>query len=369
MFLFLVQLRLRITRSVLPLVLLCLRDPRSFHLGKVIIDEAVGLGLHRRVLALHVTEPLGLEVLLRPLQVSSAPVGGQQSRVEGVEHLADPVRLLLHGFTDGRVALIDARAHRAAHPLVNHLGLCIVGNVLGPGANVPRISGCPSARLGRRIDGRLEGDKLFRMERLCRVLRRNVPNGGPFLAFSAGRVLARPLESGQFPQRVDIFTEGDGGSLGRIWLRVGQTRLLLVELLEEQVDHLGLEDVLCVILGFAACRQGTAKVKAVAVLGFDPAPSIAFQLAARDEVVFDVVHLGTGPDRLDLACSLVKPVTVAITSLLISMKLRGDGVFINGGSRHQLLPLVLGRICPDAALVVRSHRIVCFLARHTFCIV
>lgn len=77
MFLFLVRHRLRITRGVLPLVLLCLRGPRIYHLGKEIVDEAVGLGLHGGVLALHVSEPLGLEVLLRSFVVSNALVGGQ----------------------------------------------------------------------------------------------------------------------------------------------------------------------------------------------------------------------------------------------------------------------------------------------------
>lgn len=247
--------------------------------------------------------------------------------------------------------------------------------IIGPGDRGPGVSGSPGACLGWRVDAGLEGDKLGPLERLCRVLRRNMHNGVPSLADTACRVLAGPHERGHIPQRVDIVTERDSGSLGCILLRVGQIRFLLVEVLEKQVDHLCLEDVLGVILDAGACRQGATKVKVAAVLGVDPTPIFAIQLAARGEVLRDVAALLTGLDQLLLVIgSLVKHVQYlascvvakATTSLLISIELCGDGVFINGRRRRQLLPLVLGRISPAVALVARFQGTVCLLARHAF---
>lgn len=62
-FLFLFYYRRIITQVDLPFILLCLHNPHSFHLRKEII-KAVGLRLHSGSLALYITKPLRLEVLL-----------------------------------------------------------------------------------------------------------------------------------------------------------------------------------------------------------------------------------------------------------------------------------------------------------------
>lgn len=180
------------------------------------------------------------------------------------------------------MALIEARAHFAFQPLENLPDGCIVGKSLGLSRSVQWVMAAPGTLLGRVIGGIFESDKLGPLERPFREMRHNVHNRVPRLADAAGRVPAGLHKSGHFPQRVDILTEGDSSSRGRIWGQIQLPELLYVKVLEEQVDHLGLEDMLCMILDAGgACRQGAAKVEIVTVLGIDPTPILAFQLAAE----------------------------------------------------------------------------------------
>lgn len=136
--------------------------------------------------------------------------------------------------------------------------------------------GCLGVRLKRRVNGGLKGNKFRLLKRLYRELRRNVHNRVLSHADAAYHVLARPHKHRHIPQLVDICTEGESGCQVSIWPRVGQPRLLFVEVLKEQVDHLGLEDVLRVILDVGARRQGLPKSKLPQSLGLTQPQSSPF---------------------------------------------------------------------------------------------